>query len=401
LTLEEDILGQSDAQLVPTLLHLSSIYLQLQRPGDAGPYVRRALEISESTLGPTNDQTLNLVNMLGQICLHLRKYSEAEELFRRSLQAHQDTQPPNLDAAASDLLNLSAVNSIQGRDAEAEALMRQAKEYGDSTELGAAGWSGEMDRRLGKSYWMQKRYAEAEPLLLHWLETEEKSMGPNHLNALFALNEIESFYRAQGRDSEASTFAQRAADIASKIQQEEKKPDTELADWDESMKLTSAASTLMNQGEFSRAEKLYLQALSALKKSGQTQLFTVATAMMSVGNAKCFQGKYEEAVPFFKQSIEMTEKAVGRDHPQAIELYRIWGRCQARIGMYPEADKFYRQMIERLDKPGNVNPGVLLGVLGDYIRLLQRTDREAEANQFIELSEKVRSQLRQENPSSQ
>ena len=310
-------------------------------------------------------------------------------------------QPPNRDAAASDLLNLSAVNSIQGRDAEAEALMRQAKEYGDSTELGAAGWSGEMDRRLGKSYWMQKRYAEAEPLLLHWLETEEKSMGPNHLNALFALNEIESFYRAQGRDSEAGTFAQRAAEIASKMQHEEKRPDTELADWDESMKLTSAASTLMNQGEFSRAEKLYLQALSALKKSGQTQAFTMASAMMSVANAKCFQGKYEEAVPLFKQSVEMAEKAMGRDSPQVIALYRPWGQCHARVGKYAEADRFYRQLIQRLDKPGNANPGVLLGVLGDYIRLLQRTDREAEAAQFKERFERIRSQLREENSAPQ
>jgi tetratricopeptide (TPR) repeat protein len=401
LAFEEDTRGHSDSQLVPPLLSLSSLYLELQRPGDAEPYVRRALEISENTLGPTNGQTLDLVNNLGHICLELRRYTEAEELFRRSLQAHQDIQPPNRDAAVNDLKNLYGVFALQGRDAEAEALLRQAKEYEDSARVGAAGGSREMDRMLGNSYWMQQRYAEAEPLLLHWLETEEKSMGPNHPNVLFALSEIERFYRVQGREAEADAYAQRAAEVASKLKQEEKGGGNVQEDPQEYMKLMNTAGTLMGQGQFAEAEKLYQKVLSNLKRTGETRPMTVANTMMSVGMAKCLQGNYQEAVPIFKQSIEMAERTMGHDHPQAIELYRLWGRCQSRIGMYGEADNFYRQLIQRLDKPGKVQPGVLLGVLGDYIWLLQNTDRAAEANQFIELSEKVRSQLRQENPAPQ
>jgi tetratricopeptide (TPR) repeat protein len=392
LEFEEERYGRSDLQLVPQLLDVGFIYLQLQRSSDADPFVRRALEIREAALGPLHDQTLELVVMLGHVCLGQRKFREAEELFRRSLQAHQGMEPPNREAIARDLRNLASVNFNQGLEAEAEALLRQAKEYSD--EAG----SGGIDRILGNSYWAQKRYAEAEPLLLNWLRTEEASMGPNHPNTLVALGEIESFYRAQGKNSEADAYGQRAAVLASKLQKESPASDPEQADWEEHTRLTNAASTIMGQGDFSGAEKLYLQALSALKRSGQIQGLTMAGTIMSVANARCFQGKYEAAAPLFKQSVEMAENALGRNVSQTVELRRTWGHCLMRLGRYAEADDFYRQWLAGLDPSREVQPGVLLSVVGDYIRLLLKTHRDAEANPWIERAARIRAQLREENP---
>jgi hypothetical protein len=45
-----------------------------------------------------------------------------------------------------------------------------------------------------------------------------------------------------------------------------------------------------------------------------------------------------------------------------------------------------------------VQPGVLLSVVGDYIRLLLKTHRDAEANPWIERAARIRAQLREENP---
>lgn len=395
LTIEEDMRGYSDPQLVPPLLDLGSLYLQLQRPGDAEPYVRRALEISDSTLGPIDDQTLNLVEMLGQLCIQLRKYTEAEELFLRSFRAHEDMHPPEVTALEHDLENLSAVYVVQGKNAEGEAFSRQALEM---RQAGSHAPTGNVARRLGGFYWAQGRFAEAEPLLLAWLEREEKMYGPDHPNVQMCLSELSNFYRIQGRDAEADAMNKRALDIAQKVSEN---PPGGAADHQAWMSLTNSAAVFMSQGEFARAEELYDRAISMMKKADLPDYPSKARTVSGLGAAKCRQGKYEESMVLFKQSIEMAETAVGRDHPQAAEGHLPLARCLIASGRYQEAETLFQQLIQKFDKPGKPAPPILLRILSEYSRLLRSLDREADAQRVQARLEELLSEVRREKPSPQ
>jgi len=393
LEIQQDLQGEAHPDLVPPLLELAGLYSVLQKPAMAEPLLRRALEIRESQLGPNDPETINVVNTLGSTCLELQKFSEAEELFRRSFLTHEASQPPDTTAMARDLHCLSGVYLNQGKTEEAEALIRQASELQDTK---GENWG--IAAGLGRFYWAQGRYAEAEPLLLRWLEFEEKTMGPQHPNVLFCLNELAKFYRIQGREKEASAFAERALAMAAKAREQKEEPNND-ADPNRVMRLMSSGSALMDRGEYARAEELCREALELEQKSDQPEYPSRALLLSSLGSAKCRQGKYEEALPLFKRAIEITERAVGADHPATVEQHLPLARCQMQTGKYLEAEALYRRLIERLDKPGRAFQPVLLRVLSQYARLLVRMNREAEAQRVEDRIKELTSQMRQENSS--
>jgi tetratricopeptide (TPR) repeat protein len=394
LGIQQDLLGEAHPDLVPPLLELAGLYSVLQKPAMAEPLLRRALEIQESQLGPNDPETVNLVNTLGSTCLELRKFSEAEELFRRSLLTHEATQPPETNALVHDLVNLSAVYRSQEKNEEAEALIRRASELQDTKGEN----SGGIAAGLGRFYWAQGRYAEAEPLLLRGLEYEEKVMGPEHPNVLAYLGELANFYRIQGRETEASAFAERALAMAAKAKEQKEEPNND-ADLNRVMRLISSGSTLMDRGEYARAEELYREALELEQKAEPGQYITEAYILSGLGTAKCRQGRYEEAVPLFKRSIEMAGKAVGPDHPTTVEQYLTLALCQVYAGKYQEAEALYKRLIDRLDKAGGPVQPALLRVLSQYSRLLRRMNREAGAQRVEDRIKELTSQMRQENPS--
>ncbi len=70
---------------------------------------------------------------------------------------------------------------------------------------------------LGLLYEVQKKYAEAEPLLQRALAIREKSLGPEHLDVAKSLSNLGAIYRAQGRYPEAEPLLRRALTIGEKV----------------------------------------------------------------------------------------------------------------------------------------------------------------------------------------
>lgn len=395
LELQQDQLGDAHPDLTPTLLELALLYGQLRRPAWAEPLMRRALEIQESQSGPNDPTTISLVNMLGSVCLDLRKFNEAEGLFHRSLLTHEAADPPDTTAMAHDLQHLSGVYSNQGKNEESEALARQALEIQDNRSQEPSGMAAHLASSLGRFYWGQGRYAEAEVLLLRWLELEERTMGPQDPNVLACLDELVNFYRIQGRETEASALAQRALEMAARAKEQKGEP-SDHSDLERVRRLANSGSTFMSQGEYARAEELYREALELEQKSDPREYPMKASLLGMLGYAKCMQGKYEEALPFFGQSNEITAKAVGGDHPEAIQNQLPLAQCLTRTGKYGEAEALLKHLIARLEKPGTPSLPALLNVLERYSRLLHRMNREDEAQRVEARMAKLASQVRSE-----
>jgi tetratricopeptide (TPR) repeat protein len=98
--------------------------------------------------------------------------------------------------------------------------------------------------------------------------------------------------------------------------------------------------------------------------------------------AYCARGLYDKAEPLYKRSIQITEKALGADHPDVAESLMPLARCYGRAGRNVEAEGLYKRAIQLLERPGVTVQPSLFSVLSQYGMFLRRTNREAEAKQI-------------------
>ena len=380
LQIQEGALDPTDRELENALWDLGFLYQTLAKPEKAEAVSKRVVEIRESTLGPLHPNTITAANLLGNLQLDMGKYEQAEERFRTSLVAHQTAPEQDLEAMAQDYENLSHVYTGRGMEEEAEAFTRYALELHQAArgEQGGVPLSNALTTLI-HSYESQGRYAEAEPLLLQYLAAEEKTMGAESPNMIMNYQEMVRFYRIQGRMVEAESYAQKARDVAAKL---EKKKPTGPDDYKTPMGFANAANIYIHQGEYARAEELYRKALEAFEKSEAPQNSMVAGGLSNLALACCAQGKLEEAERLYKRSLQMTEEALGANHPSLALALVGYGRCYERNGKFAEAEAIYLRGLRMAEKP-SATPNIALShLLSNYARLLREMKRDAEAAQI-------------------
>jgi CHAT domain-containing protein/tetratricopeptide (TPR) repeat protein len=151
-----------------TLLQLSGLYQQSDRPQDASVLMERVLSMMEKLVGPDHPNVATQLEVVAGIYAMLRRYGEAETLRKRAI----------------------AINErAYGREHQNVALSLQG---------------------LGHLYRLQDRHDEALPLLLRALEIAEKRLGPQHPTLVPYLTEIAALYRTQQRFDDAEALFKRA-----------------------------------------------------------------------------------------------------------------------------------------------------------------------------------------------
>ena len=61
-------------------------------------------------------------------------------------------------------------------------------------------------------------------------------------------------------------------------------------------------------------------------------------------------GKYEEAEPLFKRSLEITEKSLGSDHPTGGVTLNNLAELYMQQGKYEKADPLYKRALDILQR---------------------------------------------------
>ena len=129
--------------------------------------IREALDIRRQTLGENHPDVANSLADLGELALLEDDYAKAEAEEKKALEIYQRFFPEmNMIGAAGPWQNLGRVRMLTGRPAQAEPYLREALKI-QSRLLPKGNWMmAEGESLLGECLTMQKRYAEAEPLLL-------------------------------------------------------------------------------------------------------------------------------------------------------------------------------------------------------------------------------------------
>jgi tetratricopeptide (TPR) repeat protein len=160
------VLDEEYPIMLNTRTNLASVYLAQGNYAQAEPLLTSALEVQRRVLGEDHPITLNTMATLALLYFRQRKHGQAEPLFTKALEAQRRVLGEEHPATLRTMNNLAGIYLFEGQYKKSEVLAREAlKAFDRSTSLDS--WLRfNCQSLLGADLMAQKKYEEAEPLLL-------------------------------------------------------------------------------------------------------------------------------------------------------------------------------------------------------------------------------------------
>ena len=154
--------------------------------------------------------------------------------------------------------------------------------------------------------------------------------------------------------------------------------------------LNMAGRAYNEAGRYSEAEPLYKRSLQIREKVLRPEHPNVATSLNNLASLYRDQGRYPEAEPLYKRSLEIWEKVLGPEHPNVATILNNLALLYRGQGRYPEAEPLFKRSLKIKEKVlGPEHPNVAT-VIESYADLLQKMDRETEAAELEARAESIR-----------
>lgn len=181
------------------------------------------------------------------------------------------------------------------------------------------------------------KFAEATATAQRLLSIREKTLGPDHVETAYALNQLAWAIEGQGGYKEAEPLLERALFIREKVLGAEHEYTI--------FSLDRLASNRCNQGQFAQAEPLFRRALAAREQALGPDHIDTAYALNQVAWAVEGQGRYAEVEPLLRRALSIREKLLGPEHPNTAFSLTHLGTNLASQGHYAEAETQVRRAL--------------------------------------------------------
>jgi tetratricopeptide (TPR) repeat protein len=320
---------------------------------DAESLYRSALAIES---GNELDRA-KIADHLARLYRRQDRYPEAEQAFRRALQWRQKNLPPTSVEIAYSLSNLADVYGIEGRDWEARNLLETAVRILRDFHPDARGFSTIMSN-LAVVLSELHEYDQAEDLLRKALNDSERQHGAASREVGIAANNLAQVLRAKNDLQDAAAMYARAVGIFETLGPEGA---TYLAST-----LANIGQLLEQQHQIDEAQQTEQRALDLLSSGGNGPLR--ATILQNLGNMVAGSGNPAGSLPYFAQSLNISEKALGSEHPSTVRLLFDYAAATLRAGQKSLARKLQKraeEMRARLKSEAPERFTVSLGSLRD------------------------------------
>ena len=270
---------------------------------------------------------------------------EEQPEFRRHLMAHLPDMGENDGEDEGQRKHGGFVGSIlgrvyydEGRWEEAEKLFLEAVEtrmtkIGDDHPSTLNSISG-----LALTYRKQGRWEEAEKLFLEVVETRKTKLGANHPSTLTSMANLASTYRDQGRWEEAEKLFLEVVETR-KTKLGADHPNT-LAS------MGNLASTYQKQGQWEEAEKLFLEVVETRKTKLGADHPNTLTSMGNLASTYQDQGRWEETEKLEVEVMETSKAKLGADHPITLTSMGNLASTYQDLGRWEEAEKLEVEVME-------------------------------------------------------
>jgi len=162
----ERVLGASHANVAVAKSNLGQMLLAQGDAGGAETLLRESLEVTRRAFGESHARVAGALNNLSVVVEVQGRLEEARSLLERAAAIARETDAPDSPRTLSVMTNLGRVQIALGQARQAEPAMRQVLAARQNS-LSARDWRiGQAQSLLASSLFSQKRYAEAEPLMV-------------------------------------------------------------------------------------------------------------------------------------------------------------------------------------------------------------------------------------------
>jgi tetratricopeptide (TPR) repeat protein len=203
------ILGPEHNDTLISMNNLAIIYLGERKYAQAETIQSQNLEIIQRVFGPDHPNTLMSMNNLARVYSAEEKYPQAEELSVKLVDTRRRVLGPRHPQTMDAMASLSMLQLKQSKFSEAESLSRETLAILEQTF--PDDWTRfQTQTVLGAAISGQKRYSEAEPLLLKgyagMIERKATIPAGNQADVTKAVEWIVQLYNDSGRPDKAAEW---------------------------------------------------------------------------------------------------------------------------------------------------------------------------------------------------
>jgi Tfp pilus assembly protein PilF len=214
--------------------------------------------------------------------------------------------------------------------------------------VAAAPESGYPSRALGVQYELAGQNAEAERLYKRAIAIDEKTLGADHGEVAWNLNNLAVFYFNQSRYSEAEPIYRRALMISEKIQG----PDQSGA----AINFHNLAVLYRNQGRYAEAEQLLKRSIEIQERISGPNHPAVAAGLDNLGLVYVAQGRNDQAESVFRKSLVIWEKSFGPNHSVVATTLEHYADLLRKMKRNAEAEKMEARAADIRNKQAREQP---------------------------------------------
>lgn len=205
------VMGPEHPDTLVSMHNLAGIQAGQGKYAEAEELYRKTLEIRRRVLSPDHPFTLETLSAFGRMQQAREQYASAEDFMSQALEGRRRVLGGEHKETMQSMVNLALARVSQGKFAECEGLAREA------VDIASRKYAGSWERYsamtlLGASLSKQKKYAEAEPLLVEGyrgLESLQDKASPlDKVQVPRARKWAEELYQAWGKPERAAAFRQ-------------------------------------------------------------------------------------------------------------------------------------------------------------------------------------------------
>src|SRR5580700_6317936 len=209
LEIQRRVLGPEHPDTLATMSSLADDYISQGKYAQAEALDSQTLEIKRRVLGPEHPTTLYTLSDFASMYQHQGKFALAETYAAQALAGRRHALGPEHPVTMASAADLALACISQGKFAESEPLAREAMEFNRKKQ--PDDWQGfRAETLLGASLAGQKKYADAEPLLLEgyqgMLARKDKIEVPSWYHLDRAREWIVQLYQAWGKPDNAAEW---------------------------------------------------------------------------------------------------------------------------------------------------------------------------------------------------
>ncbi len=244
----------------------------------------------------------------------------------------------------------------------------------------AANWHGTDDElgrlwhQLATDYQDGGDLQRSEEAFTHSLKLLRNSPLQNHYAA--ALDDLASFYLANGRAKEAESCQNKALAIYEGLGDE----------FGVSRVHVNKAIGLLQEHRYAESEDQSTKALTNLQKQKMANPYDVVASLITNSYAKCFQNRCDEGLALANQALVVTRTAFANDSLERVAAMLAVGFEQWKNGNEAVGEQMMREALNVVRQKKNIPHAQLVGaqlrVLNSYRNYLKETHQKLQARQI-------------------